>query len=395
LYLAAMLRRLGHDARLVRPQRPEDLGELPHGCLAGFSPTTLEYPQAAAYARWIRQHRPDVLTVIGGPHASALPQCPGWPCVSNAWVVGPGEPVIEDLVQDAAAGHPAFLYGRRPLKSLDDLPFPARDLIPGRHGEGVFAFENGLSENVITSRGCGFRCAFCASSHLWGGKAMYRSAASVLEEVGQIVDSGCRQIRFVDDNFTVGRKRLKALCDGMESLGLEWHACARADTLTPRTCELLARGGCRELSVGVESGDQRVLDLLGKRTTVKTLERGCNQAEDAGIRVRVLLMAGVPGESKDTPELTRDLLGRMRFSSVAVARFLPLPGTPVWHDPDRFDCEIISWDFRRYNQCVWTAEGRAEYEPLICNRRLSERQQRSNVERLERYVEETGRMIHG
>jgi anaerobic magnesium-protoporphyrin IX monomethyl ester cyclase len=195
--------------------------------------------------------------------------------------------------------------------------------------------------------------------------------------------------------MTTQRTRLMKLCVGLENLDISWRCSARADQLTPEVCEMMYNSGCREISPGIESGDPQTLRFLDKKSDLENMKRGIIHAAEAGLNVRGLFMTGTPGENVDTPELTRDYIETLPLHAITLSTFMPLPGTPVWEDPEKFECEIISRDFASYNKDLWRSDSngrkRREYVPLIRNNRLTMDEQRDNVRRMEDYVMDTGK----
>jgi len=157
--------------------------------------------------------------------------------------------------------------------------------------------------------------------------------------------------------------------------------------------------GCREVWPGIESGDQRVLDYLDKRADAEKMLEGCANAKKAGLKIKALFMIGTPGEREDTPEINRAYMKALDFDMITLSTFTPLPGSPIWADPNKYNCEILSRDFRKYNQYYWVRkngkEAKREYEPMIHNKFLTIEQMKDNVRRMEAYVEETGRCNKG
>jgi len=127
---------------------------------------------------------------------------------------------------------------------------------------------------------------------------------------------------------------------------------------------------------------------------------GCKNARKAGLKIKTLFMIGTPGERIDTPEINRDYMNRLDFDMITLSTFTPLPGSPIWNDPiGRYNCEILSRDFRKYNQYNWVMKNgkkvEREYEPMIHNKFLTIDQMKDNVMRMRRYVEETGKYNKG
>jgi len=405
LYLATILKREGYDVRLARPTRREDFANFQDANIICMSGTTLEYPMNAECAIWIRKSLPDIKIFIGGAHVTAMYQHVSESGLFDAVGVGEGEFIILDMVRDAEGGELKKIYFSNGFaKDLDAIPFPDRTLIEGSYGRDIFvnrkSYLTGGSESLITSRGCSFNCAFCASHSMWNGRTRYRSIENVASEIKQIVEStGNRQFGIWDDNLTLNKKRCLELCEAFKELGIIWRCLVRADKLAPEICEAMALAGCREIWPGIESGDQRVLDFLDKHIDTEKMLGGCRNAKKAGLKIKALFMIGTPGERADTPELNRDYIRRLDFDMITLSTFTPLPGSPIWNNPDKYNCKILSTDFEKYNQYNWVMKNgkkvEKEYEPMIHNKFLTIEQMKSNIERMATYVEETGRYNKG
>lgn len=405
LYLATILKREGYDMRFARPGRKEDFTNFQDADIVCMSGTTLEYSMNMECAKWVRKHFPGIKIFIGGTHATAMHQYVSESNLFDAIGVGEGELIILGMVRDAERGELKKIYFSNGFaKDLDVIPFPDRTLIEGSHGRDIFidrkSHLSGGSENLITSRGCSFNCAFCASRSMWNGRTRYRSTENVVSEIRQIVEStGKKQFAIYDDDLMLNRKRCLKLCSAFKELDIVWRCFVRADNLDPEICEAMAFAGCREICSGIESGDQRVLDFLDKHIDKEEMLEGCRNAKKAGLKIKALFMIGTPGERADTPELNRDYISRLDFDMITLSTFIPLPGSPIWNDPDRYNCEILSKDFRKYNQVYWVMKNgkkiKKEYASIIHNKFLTIDQMKSNVERMNVYVEETGKYNRG
>lgn len=403
LYLATVLKQVGYDVRLARPERIKDIFQ--NDDIICMSGTTLEYPMNIEYAKWIKAFYPNKLIFIGGSHATAM-----WEDISknnlfDAIGVGEGEAIILDMVKDVERGKLKSLYFSNGLiKDIDTIPLPDRSLIEGVYGKNIFlnrnTYRSGGAENITTSRGCSFNCAFCASHSMWNRRIRYRSTENIVAEIEGIINStGTRQFTICDDNFTLNRKKCIKLCNAIKELDIVWRCLVRADSLDSEICEALVVAGCKEIWAGIESGDQRLLDFLDKRINAEKMLIGCRNAKRAGLTIKALFMIGTPGERSNTPELNRDYMRKLDFDMITLSMFTPLPGSPIWDDPDKYNCEILSTDFREYNQYYWIMKKgkkvKKEYEPVIHNKFLTIEQMKSNVARMQAYVEDTGRYNRG
>jgi len=317
LYLATILKREGYDVRFARPAKKEDFADFRDADIICMSGTTLEYPMNVECAVWTREHFPDIKIFIGGSHATAMYQDVVCNKSFNAVCVGEGESVILDMVRDVKRDELKSIYFSNGLtEDLDAIPFPDRTLIEGDYGRNIFvnrkSYNSRGSESLVTSRGCSFNCAFCATHSMWNGRTRYRSIENIISEIKQIVEStGRKQFGLWDDNLTLNRKRCLELCEAFKELGIIWRCLVRADKLAPEICEAMALAGCREIWPGIESGDQRVLDFLDKHIDTEKMLEGCRNAKKAGLKIKVLFMMGTPGERADTPELNRDYIRRL------------------------------------------------------------------------------------
>lgn len=399
LYIATVLKKQGHEVSIARP---DDLNELvcvkdyDIVCLSG---TTLEYPMNTECAKWIKNKYPEKIIIIGGVHATVLAEEVSETGLFDVVVAGEAEGMIGGIIDNIEQGTYEKIYRCTQLiKNLDDIPIPDRSLIPGSHGSEIFAngrnYIGTSNENFITSRGCPFKCSFCASNSIWGRNVRFRSTANIMREIRYIIENfGIYQIRVCDDNITSDEKRCIELCDAIINSEFEiaWRCSVRPESLTKKMCEKMAESGCKEVSVGIESGDQRVLDYLDKNTTLEKMLVGCKNAKDAGMAVRALCMMGTPGEREDTPELTDMYLEKLPHDIVVMSTFVPLPGTAVWNDPEKYNCEILSKDFTIYNRDYFIFKNgeakKREYVPLIHNKFLTLEEQIDNVARMEKYIE--------
>ena len=129
-----------------------------------------------------------------------------------------------------------------------------------------------------------------------------------------------------------------------------WRCSVRAESLSPEVCKTLRKGGCKEVSVGIESGDQRVLNGLKKKTKVEKMKEGCLNAKKEGLNVRALFMIGTPMEREDTPEINRDYIEDLAFDMITLSTFIPLPGTDIWNQASAYNCQVLTKDFAKYNK---------------------------------------------
>lgn len=401
IYLATILKQNGFDVRITRPNNIHELEPFLNSDIIAFTGTTLEFPMVKKCAQFVKKHNPDILTWYGGIHATVMYKEFLQNELFDSIILGESEMLISKIAKDSLERKhkPLYCSSHFPqITNLDTIPIPDRDLIQGSHGGGIFAFEQDFvghgNENIISARGCPFDCHFCASKAMFNC-VRFRSVENILSEVDDIIEKyEARQFRFADDNLTSKKSRLLHLCRELKDRKIVFRASARVHNLDKDTAKALYEAGCREISVGVESGDQRVLDFLNKHSNLEKVSRGCRIAIDAGIHIRAMLLTGTPGEYKDTPELTMEYIEKSAFHSISLSSFIPLPGSQIFNHPERYNCEIVDYDFSKYNRdfWVWKNEGRDISDVgienlLIRNLSLTKEEQIDNVKRMKDYVQ--------
>lgn len=219
----------------------------------------------------------------------------------------------------------------RPLmRDIDVLPPPARHLIDLHPYAALWREAHGrFSANIVASRGCPFRCNWCAKP-IYGNSFHVRSPHSVADEMRELkFRHGVEHLWFADDLFSPKTSWAQDLADAVEARDamLPFKVQTRADLLTADATRALKRAGCEEVWMGAESGSQKVLDAMDKDTRVEDIERARHNLREAGIRACYFLQFGYPGENWSDIRKTIDLVRRTRPDDIGVSVSYPLPGT--------------------------------------------------------------------
>jgi len=214
------------------------------------------------------------------------------------------------------------------IENLDDIPFPAREFLPMEKYVDVFAF--GKSIQVITSRGCPFKCCFCCEALLPGKPSVrFRSPENVCNEIEQlIVEYQPDEIYFDDSSFTVSKKHIIGICEQMQkrNLNISWSCMADAK-VDPDILNIMAKAGCRALKLGVESADSEVLANIPKHVNLDDVRRTINECKKVGIKTHATFMFGLPGETKDKAAKTIDFALSLGTDTAQFSIATPYPGT--------------------------------------------------------------------
>jgi anaerobic magnesium-protoporphyrin IX monomethyl ester cyclase len=211
---------------------------------------------------------------------------------------------------------------RLPMRDLDLLPFPARDLIDVNQYRDAWKAAHGyFSLNIVASRGCPYRCNWCAKP-IYGDTFSARSAVSVAEEMHQLkTDLGAEHLWFADDIFGLRSKWVSDLADEVEHLdaAVPFKMQSRVDLMTPRTAQALRRAGCTEVWMGAESGSQAILDAMDKGTRVDQIAQARANLAREGIRACYFLQFGYPGETWEDIQQTVALVRATRPDDIGVS----------------------------------------------------------------------------
>jgi radical SAM superfamily enzyme YgiQ (UPF0313 family) len=258
-------------------------------------------------------------------------------------VTGEAEEVIEEIVRKRPTG---IIHAKR-VRNLDELPFPDRGIADRYHYE----IGGRSATTMISSRGCNGKCSFCCKAVMDKG-IFLRSAENVLAEVHEVRSLGYRAAMFYDDTIAINRKRIEAICTGLEKVDFIFRCFVRADQVDEELFSRMAQAGCYEVLIGVESGSQQLLNTINKQETVEQLKNAIMWAKKQGIRVKALMMVGLPGETWETVELSRQFLAETQPDTLDVTILTVYKGTDIYKNPGKYDISFreASWYKGRSNE---------------------------------------------
>jgi anaerobic magnesium-protoporphyrin IX monomethyl ester cyclase len=371
-YLAAVLTQQGIDVKildfLVTHYHPGKLRRALQEYkpqLVGATCVTLNYPIARRMLKVCKDFDPRIFTVIGGPHVTfALEDT----LLTSPWidaiVIGEGERTLVELAEAVAEdkdvhevagiafadGGKVFRTAARPLiDNLDQLPLPARELLPMARYRAL-----GTPCTVITSRGCPYSCIFCSGHRMFGPRVRFRSPGLVVDEIERLQrDFGLPKINIVDDTFTLNHNHTRAVCEEMlrRNMRMKWSVFARVDRISEDLAQLMNRAGCEWVLFGVESADEGILRTIKKGFTPDQVRRGVKIAAEAGISVFNSFILGLPGESRETAHRSLafgDELYQKYGAKYGFHMLSPLPGTEIYERAKDYGIHILSQNWARY-----------------------------------------------
>jgi anaerobic magnesium-protoporphyrin IX monomethyl ester cyclase len=227
-------------------------------------------------------------------------------------------------------GQAARTGSRSASRQTSTLPLPARDLLDLSAYRKAWKDAHGIfSLNLIASRGCPFRCNWCAKP-IFGDSYQLRPARDVAAEMRLLKEQyGAEHLWFADDIFGLNRHWLEEFALAVEDFRcmLPFKIQARADLLTREAARALRRAGCSEVWMGVESGSQKVLDAMDKGLRVEEVVAARENLKQEGIRACYFLQFGYPGEQWKDIQKTVSLVRETRPDDVGVSLSYPLPNT--------------------------------------------------------------------
>jgi anaerobic magnesium-protoporphyrin IX monomethyl ester cyclase len=342
--------------------------------------------------RAARRVSPEIITATGGTHPTFLAErClldPDLDLVAR----GEGEFTLRDLVlrsKDAKsellgsipglawkdeAGKIRVNPAREPFPDLDEIPFPAWDMFPLEKYHKIclpmgIIYKQKPFMNMITSRGCPYRCNFCSSTNFWGNRYRTRSPENVLEEMEILVrDYGIREFKFFDDNLTMDKDRAKKIFRGMieRDLNVTWNTPngIHVVRLDEDMLDLMKQSGCYELTLAVESGDPYVLrNIIKKPTDLKQVEEAAKRIRKKRIGSYGFFIIGFPGETKEQIQNTLNFSRKLKLDRISAFIANPLPGTELCETAlekgyisDSYSFDDIDYFEGKFDTENWTRE---------------------------------------
>ncbi|MFZ3077697.1 MAG: radical SAM protein [Candidatus Aenigmatarchaeota archaeon] len=303
------------------------------------------------YVAKIRETDKNILVIVGGAHVSGVgKEVFDYFGGIHFAIAGEGETAFPMLLKKINSVEkdlekvPGLIYKKGAAiianapkfeEDLDALGFPAWDLMdPGTYPQAPqgAVFRNWPIAPILTSRGCPYRCTYCAGHLTTGYNIRFRSIKKVLEEIEMLYrDYGVREIHIIDDNFTFKRERAVKFCNEIVERGinisLTFPNGVRLDTLDEELLRLLKKAGCYSITLGIESGSQKILNDMKKSLKLEIVEEKVALINKVGIDIMAFFIVGYPTETRETILETIEFAKRLKIKRAHFSTFLPLPNT--------------------------------------------------------------------
>jgi anaerobic magnesium-protoporphyrin IX monomethyl ester cyclase len=244
-----------------------------------------------------------------------------------------------------------------PESVLGTLPLPDRSRFDHPSYQKFWQDNYGFTmASIMITRGCPYSCDFC-SKPIWGNLFRKPPLDHVFAEISDIRRYGYDRIWIADDSFTLDDNYLREFCERMISLGVpvQWHCLSRVDGITPEIAAIMYRAGCRKVYLGLESGSDKTLMLMGKKTTVEAGVRAVHLFRNAGIGTCGFFLVGYPGESRESIRRTLALASSLPLDEVSVNVPFPLSGSPLFSRVIGVDT-TADWDMANEIRFVYRSE---------------------------------------
>ncbi|MBU8911980.1 MAG: B12-binding domain-containing radical SAM protein [Desulfobacterales bacterium] len=316
----------------------------------GFSCTTSSFLDGIRIAEYVKKIVPETRIVFGGVHVSSLKEkiLQSYHVIDYV-VVGEGEHTLHQLLRTNETdlekiknivfrkknGGIVFTGYRKKLIDLDTLPFPAYEKLPGYPSSyklPIFNYPKVPSASCISSRGCPYSCSYCDRS-VFQKSFRYNSAQYLYNHLKYLKDNfNIRHINFYDDQFTFNRPRVEAFARLMieNPLKMTFNCAARAEHLDFELLKLMKAAGCWMISLGIETGDEKLLAQHRQNPDLKMMRDKIHLIKKTGIRVKGLLMMGLPGESEESIKKSKAYVFALPIDDFNLAKFTPFPGSPIY-----------------------------------------------------------------
>lgn len=365
-YTAAILRDAGHqvsviDAGALWLSREEYISRSvessPELVLMETSTPTIKID--LDYARELKE-KTGASVVLSGPHASVFPEeILGENPFVDFIAAGEYEYTISELADTLASGSDlANVKGlayrkdgkvevnekRELIEPLDDLPYPARDMFPVNSDPDIEVYHDGFAKvvpsvQIISSRGCPFRCNYCVWPQIIYNSNKYRmfSPSRVVDEIEHCIEKyDPRSFYFDDDSFTINKKHVLGICREImdRKLKIKWSCMGDAMAIDKEMIAEMSRSGCVAMKFGVESVDAEVLKNTGKPLDVSKVLEVVEWCKQYGIRTHATFCLGLLGDTEDSIRKTIDFATKLDVDGVQFSSAIPYPGTRFYNTLD-------------------------------------------------------------
>lgn len=313
--------------------------------IVGISVKSVKIPTTIKMAGICKKINKNIIVVTGGFHATNRPEDLLMSEHIDVVVRGEGEETFLQLVNSMESGTYGFdnICGisfkgtdgaiistddRELIEKLDDIPFPARELI--------WEYEKYTPDQIgwiMTSRGCPYDCSYCNSKTIWNRRVRFVGIGRILEEIRYLKkEFNATHVTFMDDSFTVNRKRVLEFCETLikQKIGITWSCLTRADLVDEEIVRRMKEAGCVKFDIGIESGSERIQKLINKDIDFSDIRSASAIFKKCGMFWTGFFMLGFPTETKEDILKTLSFMKEVRPNWAYLSIFTPYPGSKFY-----------------------------------------------------------------
>ena len=406
IYIATYLNNNGHIAEIKDCEAEgislEELGEFirkGNYDVVGVAMLTSMFSQSLDVCKEAKKVNQNIKVIVGGTHASVRPIETAQEEYIDVVTIGEAEITFKKLLDSFEKklqinDIPGIVFKEngtviknepsQKIQDIDNFPIPDRDLINMKlYRPSVSYYKRLPAYTMITTRGCPYRCTFCATANT--GYRMH-SIQRVIEEMKLLVEKyGAKEILIRDDTFTLNKKRTIELCDAIIKEGLHkkiiWSCITRAGLVDLDLLKKMKEAGCYGLHFGVEGGTQKLIDTIHKDTTLEQIRNAFKWAKEAGLETRGYFMIGLPGANREDDIATINFAKELNPDWAQFTVTVPYPGTQLYKEAKEYGnltSSHANWD----NYQTWSGFSGDEDElPWVTHGRNS-----SELKALQRFA---------
>jgi radical SAM superfamily enzyme YgiQ (UPF0313 family) len=360
LAIGSVLKRAGHQVKILDLRISNSPDEELSSVMKSFNPQvvgigvmTIECKYGFIDAAKVKKLNPDVTIIFGGPHCSHEPRFILNDPNVDLMVSGEGDLTIAELIDALEQGRDienisgiAYKKNGSYIRTADRPVIRDLDKFDQEYDlinlERYFNFQSSMDffpvfRNkrflpLVTSRGCPFKCTYCHD--IFDKSIQYRSPKAVVDEIEYLINKyGVREFHIVDDVFNVNMKRAKIVLDAIIQKNLNIHISfpngLRADFFDDELIDKMQRAGVYRMALGIESGSQRIQDMIQKDLDINIIYGVVEKLTRARMSVHGFFMLGFPSETRKEMEATIDFACDLGLTTANFSLVIPNPGTDL------------------------------------------------------------------
>lgn len=347
-----------------------------------FTATILTINTAIEMTKTLKKKFPKKIFVIGGPQFTCDIKKTMKNGVFDYGVYGEGELTYLEFVKTIEKNGsnfnfiPGLVYRknnkiminkpRSYIRELDNLPTPAWHLYPSldKYHPVPASYKKLPVGLAISSRGCPYNCIFC-DRRVFGTSFRAHSAKYVVDHIEEMINRfGAKEIRFMDDTFTMNKKRVYEICEEISKRKIKilWTCLTRVDRVDENILKTMKKAGCWQIIYGIESGSQRMLDIMKKSITLKQIKDAVHFAKKAKMNIRATFVFGLPGETLDSIKQTVDFAIKLKLDVVTFFTVVLYPGNELFQIANK-QGKVLHTNYDEYTSIIDSNITKLHYVP--------------------------------